>query len=129
MRAWLQSADFSTRDLAPDLDAEGAIRTLSAHDWLAETALAKRLESEGNASCKAGLGLTRADEQFLHICPDGTGTAVVHWHRRVRPLGILSKRLSVEMYEDVPMSRAQAAIRAHYDENDAELERLLEQAS
>ena len=127
MDAWLQSADFSTRDLAPDLDAEGAIRTLSSHDWLAETALSKRLESAGKESCEAGLGLTRADEQSLHICPNGTGTAVVHWHRQAR--GIFRKRVRVEMYEDVPMSRAQAAIRAYYREDDDEVERLLEGAS
>ena len=125
MDAWLQSADFSTRDL--DLDADGAIRTLASHDWLAETAWSKRLEAEGKESCQAGLGLNRADEHCLHICPNGTGTAVVHWHRQVR--GIFRKRVSVEMYEDVPMSRAQAAIRAYYGEDDAEVERLLEGAS
>ena len=126
MDAWLQSADFSTRDL--DLDAEGAVRTLASHDWLAETAWAKRLEAEGKEACQAGLGLNRADAALLHVCPDGV-SAVVHWHRQVRVLGVLWHRLQIEMYEGVAMSRAQSAIRAFYAEDDAAVEQALEHAS
>jgi hypothetical protein len=121
MQAWLQSADLSHRDF--EADADGAIRTLSSHDWDAETALSKRLESEGKESCPAGLGLVRKDGQILHVCPEG-GSAVVHWHRPMRVLGFLWKQPSVRTWVDIPLSSIPTAIRNFYDENDLELEQL-----
>lgn len=121
MQAWLQSADLSHRDF--DVDVDGAIRALSSHDWVGETALSKRLESEGRDFCPAGLGLVRRDGQILHVCPEGD-SAVVHWHRPTRLLGFLWKRQKVRTWEDVPLSSVPAAIRDFYNENDAALERM-----
>ena len=122
MQAWVQSADFSNRDFDADLDQ--ALEALSSHDWAREAALGKRLESEGKESCPAGLGLVRADDEFLHICPQGS-SATVHWHRRVRVLGLLWTRQQMDTWEDVPLSTIRQAIRHYYDGNDAELKRLL----
>jgi len=122
MHVWLQSADFSTRDFEASVDE--AIEAFSSHDWAREAALAKRLESEGNEACEAGLGLVRADDEFLHICPQG-GAATVHWHRRVRVLGFLWTRQQMDTWEGVPLSTIREVIRHYHDGNDAELERLL----
>jgi hypothetical protein len=82
--------------------------------------LARRLESAGEESCPAGLGLTRTDGQFLHICPDGA-TATVHWRRPVRVFGILS-RPRVDTWEEVSLSRLPRVIRDFYGDRDIELE-------
>jgi hypothetical protein len=122
MKAWIQSADFSQRDL--DVDAEGAIRTLSSHDWSAETAMAKRLEGEGREFCQPGLGLVREDGHLLHVCPEGA-SASVHWQRPVSGLRqFLTKRhraQETETWEDVPLSRLPAAIRNFYNEEPIDL--------
>lgn len=122
MNAWLQSADFSSVDL--DLDVEAAIRTLQTHDWAREESRRAALERAGDDWCDPGLGLTREDGQFLHICPSGR-TATIHYRSSSRFLGVLWQRSRMVSEQSFPLPDVPELIRAFFARNDALLGKRL----
>lgn len=120
MQAWIQSADLSSRDM--DVDAEGAMRAFSSHDWAGESARARQLEADGEEWCPAGLGLVRGDGHVLHLCPDGV-TLVVHWQRPAS--GFFSRTPAPLTWEHVPYASVPSLIRHFYGNDDAALEQAL----
>jgi hypothetical protein len=78
---WIQRADFTASDhLARD--AVGATDLLRNHDWTGEWRLAKEREAEGLETCPPGVGFTNGEGGILHVCPNDTGRAMVHYHFR-----------------------------------------------
>ena len=79
---WIQKADLSSQDYSTQTIEEIA-RVFETHDWDSELALQKALEERREDSCPPGLGVVPGDGRILHVCPNGDGTAIVHYHFEV----------------------------------------------
>jgi hypothetical protein len=118
MKGWLQSSDFSSRDIGADLDA--VLHALASHDWQAEHLAFEQLEAAGSDACPAGIGLVREDGRILHICP-GQGAAMVHHHRPTRVLGFLWRRQETRTENAVPLGELPGLIRKFISGGDIEM--------
>ncbi|MEM7483175.1 MAG: hypothetical protein AAF481_18575 [Acidobacteriota bacterium] len=118
MKAWIQSADFSVREI--EVDGQGAVREFRNHDGSRENSLFEKLESEGKENCPAGLGLVRAGGHHLRICPDGD-VAMVHWMKPARLLGFLWRIPKVTTRERVPFSEVSTLIEDFFDRAETDL--------
>jgi len=68
-------ADFSSTEFPPATRAE-AVVALRTHDWASELQLMRELEAAEQEFCMPGIGITRGNGCFLHICPNHDGTAM-----------------------------------------------------
>ena len=79
IKYWLQRADYTSTDHDP-VDVETAIRVVQSHDWSAEVAFERERLSAEFEACPAGVGFFTDSDRILHICPDGSGSALVYYH-------------------------------------------------
>ncbi len=56
-----------------------AVRAFVAHDWRRELEFYSELERAGAQCCPPGIGFVDASGDILHICPDRSGHAMVHY--------------------------------------------------
>ena len=76
---WIQRADFSSTDYGP-VEVVDGVRAFETHDWRRELDLYSELESTGAECCPPGIGFVDPGGDILHICPSGSGPAMVHYH-------------------------------------------------
>lgn len=122
MKAWLQSADLSVREF--EADESSAIPALEHHDWNSEELLQRKPQSNGLASCPAGLGLVLHDGRILHICPNGN-SALVHFHRPTRLLSFVWPSQRILSQPDMPARRLPELVHHFFNQRDIALESLV----
>ncbi len=103
MKAWLQRHDLSSTEFDV-VDSDAAIRILLEFDWRAERELQARKDGD---TCDPGLGLIVGDGHILHLCPDGAGRCLVHFHQptRGRIPWLTRSRKAVKSWHEVPLER------------------------
>jgi hypothetical protein len=121
MKAWLQRHDQSAAEFEV-VDAAAAIRILGEFDWRAEREL--QAQNPGD-TCDPGLGLMVGDGHLLHLCPDGDGCCLVHFHQpaRSRILWFGRSRKTVQSWRAVPPELAGRMIEDLFNGNYESLRR------
>jgi len=133
MNVWIQRHDFNSTDLA-DTTVDNALNQFETTDWATEDRLASRKQDPGEEFCSAGIGFVHPSGTILHLCPDGSGRMMMHYHYTIsrRILGVFPKSTQETVtIESVPEHEAESMIRLHYSNNsDAILEaaKRIEQA-
>jgi hypothetical protein len=76
---WLQSCNFKCEEFK-DISNEKALELFEKHDWAFEQNQQNELDKRGEESCDAGLGIIHEKGHILHVCPDGKGINMIHYH-------------------------------------------------
>lgn len=125
MTVWIQRHDFTSTELG-DTTVEGTMNQLKITDWAAEDRFASERQIAGEEFCPAGIGWVHRSGTILHLCPDGSGRMMLHYHHPItrRIFGLFPRsRQGTVTVESVPVADAESIIRLHYsNRSDAILE-------
>lgn len=80
MLVWIQRHDFSYEELSINSSKE-AIAAFQDYDWKKEYSSFNETSEE---CCPPGFGIVSEDRYILHLCPDDSGSCLIHFHYPVR---------------------------------------------